>query len=351
MPDEATNGQQPPAQSAEEKFGNKLPKQIREQVDAVNDALTRGEQMDQGAIEDQQVDPGPEQPETGQQPPPSSLPEAPVEESWEQRARSAAGRLDQALNANSLLSRRIGELEQQIGLLRLNGTTAQPSTPPAPPPKPQLINPEERTDYGDEFFDVVGRRAREEFMPELDMLGERLKRLETGQQGIGQIIAKTQQRGVYEALHEEVPNWNEINHHPLFHQWLAFPDPYSGMQRHDLLKDAFARNDTNRVLAFFQGFLSEATGTPPEASGQEYAAPPLSNGQASERPSLEDFAAPGRARSAPQTLPPEKPVYSQAQIAKLSEEKRRGTWRGREAELEAIERDIFRAQHEGRIQP
>ena len=78
-------------------------------------------------------------------------------------------------------------------------------------------------------------------------------------------------------------------------------------------------------------------------------APPLANGNGSGKPSLQDFAAPGRARSAPQHLPPDKPVYTTAWIAKFTADKRTGKYRGREADAEAIEQDIYQAQHEGRI--
>src|SRR4029453_5355696 len=99
-------------------------------------------------------------------------------------------------------------------------------------------------------------------------------------------------------------------------------------------------------------FLSEATGPPPGNSGPGPSAPPLaSNGNGSGRPSLEDFAAPGKARSAPQdNLPPDKPTYTSAWIARFLGDKRTGKYRGREADPDAIERDIYQAQHEGRIQ-
>ena len=195
---------------------------------------------------------------------------------------------------------------------------------------------------------MVGRKAREEISPELYQFGERLKRLEGRQDVVTQVIDKTQKHSVYDMLYDEVPQWKEINYHPAFKQWLGQLDPYSGRPLAEMLSEAMARHDAPRVVNFFRGF-AEAAGLPQNASNGA-AAPPLpGNGQASGRPSLEDFAAPGRARSVPQNLPPEKPVYTTAQIAKLSEDKRRGLWRGREPELEAIERDIFAAQHEGRI--
>jgi hypothetical protein len=48
-------------------------------------------------------------------------------------------------------------------------------------------------------------------------------------------------------------------------------------------------------------------------------------------------------------MPPDKPTYTSAWIAQFSADKRMGKYRGREAEVEAIERDIYQAQHEGRL--
>ena len=79
--------------------------------------------------------------------------------------------------------------------------------------------------------------------------------------------------------------------------------------------------------------------------------PQNGQGNGSGKIPLETFAAPGRARSVPQQLPPERPVYTQASIAQFSDDKRNGKFRGREAEMNAIEQDIYRAQHEGRIRP
>ena len=332
------------AESNEEKYAPKLPKQIQDQVDAVNAAIAAvPEQQPQPQPQDEQQPDGGEEvdggPDGGQEPEP---------ESWEQRARSAVGRLEQALSANQQLSRRISELEMQASSMKINGTGP---TQPQSYAKPQLIKPEEVNDYGDEFFDVVGRKAREEFSPELHELGERLKRLESGHQAVTEVVTKTRVRSVYDMLYDEVPQWKQINHSPEFKQWLQYPDPYSGKPLGELLQDAFSRQDGERVVNFFRGF-AEAAGLPQNPPDRGSSAPPLTQqGNGSGKPTLEQFAAPGRARSAPQTLPPDKPMYTTAQVAALSEQKRRGLWRGREAELEAIERDIFAAQHEGRLVP
>jgi len=351
----------------EAKYAPKLPKQVRDQVDALQAMMTEQQPPVQEGAEGQQPPEGAElpagdDPAAGDEPAGGEEPQG--EDTWEQRARSMAGRLEQALQANQQLSTRVGDLEMQVSTTRLYGKPTQQPAQPEPPPV--LVNPEERADYGDEFFDIVGRRAKEVYAPEFAQLDRRIKQIETKTEAVGEVMQKSQKRDLYGTLYEAVPDWKEINHSPEFKSWLAYPDPYSGMKRHDLLNDAFARHDTQRVVNFFAGFVAEATGlpqnpqggtqpAPPLSNGQasgdgtRSAAPPLSNGQASERPTLESFAAPGRARSGPQTLPPDKPIYTQAQIAKFSDEKRRGLWRGREADVQAIEADIFRAQHEGRL--
>ena len=337
MAEEPEQGQE--QESPELRFVPPLPQQLQRQVDEANQLRDQMAQQSPAQESEEQVEY--EEQDDGS------------DETWEQRARSTAGRLEQALNANQQMARRLTELEQSIATAQLrNGGEVPPS---APKPKPRYVKDEEVQDYGEEFFDVVGRRAKEEFDPVLDQLGERIKRLESGQQQVGKIVETQQKRTLMDQLTEAVPNWREINHHPQFFEWLSFPDAYSGRQRHEMLKEAHARQDVTRVVNFFKGFLSEATGTPPNASsGQRSSAPPLPNGRApngngSERPSLEDFAAPGRARSAPHDVPPEKPVYTQAQIAQFFDDQRKGKYRGREADAAAYERDIYQAQHEGRI--
>jgi hypothetical protein len=74
-------------------------------------------------------------------------------------------------------------------------------------------------------------------------------------------------------------------------------------------------------------------------NGAPAAAPPLT---------LQSLAAPGGARSA-QHQPAEKPMYTAEDISKFFTDCAAGRWRHREQERAAIEADIFRAQHEGRV--
>jgi len=288
------------------------------------------------------------QPET---PPSSGQPPAEEDQSWEQRYRSLQGRLENERRSNQQMADRMATLENTIAAMQARGLEPPPNEPPPPKQKPKYVTEQEAEEYGDELLTVVGKRAREEFVPEFEELAARLKRIEGSVQGVGQIIDKNQTQSVYAALNEHVgQDWRDINRSPQFKAWLSLPDPFSGRRREDMIKEAFDRHESGRVVTFFRGFLSEATGTPSASPSPGTSAPPLANGNGSGKPSLEEFAAPGRARSAPQQLPPDKPVYTHAWIAKFMDDKRVGKFRGREAEAEAIERDIYQAQHEGRIQ-
>ena len=148
--------------TAEEKYAPKLPKQVQDQVDAVNQAIINAAEPEQPDEEDDGGDDQYEEPDQDEEAAPDQefpQPHTPAaEETWEQRARSSQGRLDQALNANMQLSRRVGELEQQIATLRVRG--AEQPAPQAPAARQKLIKPEELNDYGEEFFDVVGRKRQ-----------------------------------------------------------------------------------------------------------------------------------------------------------------------------------------------
>jgi hypothetical protein len=332
--------------------GITLPKQVRDQMAA---AETIREQMNgkEPTNPEIQVADGQKTVEQNTQNAPPAAIEAPQSATegmdgvgdWEQRFRSLQGRLETERRNNASLVDKVGSLENMISHMQVSGALTEP--PPAVQPMQRLVTEQEMADYGDEMLDVVGRRAREAFMPDFSQIVNRLDRIEGRLDGVGNVMARTQQEKVYDLLDAAVPEWQQLNFDQNFKTWLAQEDPFSGEQRQKLLTQAFDRHDANRVVRFFQGFITEATGTPP---GQQARAPSAPPDTGSGKPSLVDYAAPGRARSAPQELSPDKPIYTTAAIAKFMADKRTGKFRGREAEADATERDIYLAQHEGRIQ-
>ena len=353
MPENNSSQSQPGHHSPE------LPEQLKKQIidaDAMITALSKGEPPAQEPSPSNSADPATAPPAAGDGAQPPAAPASSIqppedEQTWEQRFKSQQGRFDQMLRANQVLSERIAEMQASIQAMHARGLEApQPPQPAAERERQRYVKDEEVEEYGEEFMDVVARRAMETYAPEVDEIAERVKRLESRVDGVGQVVETTVKRGLVETLTDAVPNWREINNSPAFKAWVQIPDPYSGRLRYDMIKEAYAGHETSRVIAFFKGFLSEAAGLPTTSQARTPSAPPPANGSGSGKPSLEQFAAPGRARSAPQNLPPEKFVYTQAWIAKFYADKLAGKYRGRDDDVAAVEQDIFAAQHEGRIQ-
>lgn len=288
-------------------------------------------------------------PQTPPAPAPAPAATPPGEDNWEQRARSALGRLEQVTTQLTQANGRIDQLEGLIATMQASGQGQQPK-PESQPPQ-VYVSQEERDEYGDPMLTVVGKRAREELSPEIAELKGTISQLQARLDGVGTVIQRQQTKTVYDTLADAIPNWQQINRSPEFAAWAAEPEPYSGQIRSKLIREAFSRHEGDRVVRFFQGFLSEAAALDPANAQPGPGTAPAPHAAGNGKVPLETFAAPGRARSAPPELPPEKPTYSRADITKFWSDKRRGLYKGREVEAEQIERDIFMAQSEGRILP
>lgn len=262
----------------------------------------------------------------------------PTEVNWEHRYKSMEGRYKRAESDLRTLSDQVSHLNSLLAM--------QPPTAPVAPAELQpqsLLTPEERTEYGDEFLNVVGKRAKEELSTEFMTIKQQLDQLSQRVEGSTKVTAAQSRRNLEATLDSQVPDWRDVNVAPEFHQWLSLPDLFSGAIRHSLLKAAYEQNDTPRVVAFFKGFLSQEAALAP-------ATEPALDAPASDKIPLETFAAPGRAKTAAAAgAPAEKPTFTHAQISTFYADVNRGKYRGREQEKDRIERQIIEAGREGRI--
>ena len=290
----------------------------------------------------------PTPPQPTPQPVPPEVTPTPAPRQWDpevelemQRIRSAEGRKRADLvNQINAQNDRMAILEQTIQELR----TAQPAAPTPPPAPTRLITEQEANEFGPEMLDVMGRRAKETISPELAELRSMMQSLEQKVTGTVSTIAKSAKQMMLDGLDRALPDWRQINLTPEFKQWLALQDPLFGVSRNSALQQAYAQNDTARVLAFFKGFVSELAATTPDQAVVDPPAP------APAKPSLETLAAPGRARTSAQpNAPAEKQIITTADIDAFYDAVRRGLYNGREAEKEALEQELFAAQREGRV--
>lgn len=258
---------------------------------------------------------------------------------WERRYKSMEGRYKRAENDIRAMSDQIASMQSLLANVQ---AVPEPLSPDLNPKS--LLTPEEVNEYGEEFLGVVAKKAKEELTPEVAELKRELAKINKRLEGSQQASAATARAQLEATLDQQVPSWRDVNVAPEFHSWLALPDLYSGAIRHQLLTAAYEQNNTPRVLAFFKGFLSEEAATAPRTD------PAPADPQSSKIP-LENFAAPGRAKTAaaPSSVPAEKPVFTRAEIAKFYADSAAGKFRGKEAEKNRIEGLIFEAERDGRI--
>lgn len=261
-----------------------------------------------------------------------------ADEGWEHRYNSMKGRFDRAQQQITTQAERISALERMLASMQAQPQQAQSSEMKME----RLITPEEEADYGPDFLNVVGKKAKEELLPIVKKYEDEITSLKNQLAGVGNYVAQDAQTRMTSTLDRDIPNWRDQNVNPEFLDWLALPDPYSGDIRHNMLKAAWERHDGPRVAAFFKGFLAEEAAYRPASS--ETPAKPAG------KVSLETFAAPGRAKTAAaSSAPAEKPLITSAQISKFYADVANGRYNGRDEEKARFEKQIFEAQREGRI--
>ena len=262
-------------------------------------------------------------------------PEAPpVEEDFKHKYDVLQGKY------NAEMPRLQDQVRQLEGLLA-GMQKEQPAPVPEPIEPKTLLTAEEVEDYGSDMIDVVKRAAMEAVSPELERLKNENAELRKGVGGVqNHVMASTRQR-MLDSLATAVPTWNTVNTDPEFVGWLQQVDAYSGARRQELLLHAFEQNDTARVVAFFEGYLSEnaavsgGNGTPAPRTAQV---------------DLNTLVAPGKQREGtPRAQEDDTRRWSNAEISAFYRKVREGKFKSREKDRPKIEQSIIDAAREGRV--
>ena len=269
-------------------------------------------------------------------------------EYWEHKYKTMKGRYDAEIPR---LKNQLNDMSSQIN--NLNGLLANVNRA-APPPQqsftPQQIeiSAEEIEEYGEDFTDFASRIAAREAQKVASSFAQKLEQLEGQVNGVNGTIIQDARERLFNTMDTEIPNWREINNAPEFIDWLQLTDQYSGAIRHNLLKAALEQNSFPRVAAFFKGFIAELAATRNPQQGE----PGQTGGDAPQKTPLEQFAAPGRAKSTAATPPPvpkAKPFITSAEISAFYRDVAANKWKGREAEKLRIEAEFIEAGREGRV--
>ena len=323
-----------------------LPKQARDQVEEANRILNEisgdGPQME--IVDAPPVEPPPvEDPPAAEAPP---VEEPPVEEpppaapevDWEQRYSVLQGKYNAEVPQ---LHKDLKDLKELVS--NLQSTPAPAVEAPAPA---TLVTADDISEFGQDFFDAVGRRAREIYDPVVGDLKTQVSELKQQLGGVSATVVESAKDKVLNQLDSNVEDWRELNERQDFLDWLAKADPYSGEPRGKMLHDAFDANDAERVSAFFTGFKNEHAAVAPQ--------PAAADSESDTRTpavDLNDHVAPGKAArpSSPASAQSQKNVWTRPQIVEFYKDCQLGKFKNDPQRREQIERDIFAAQAEGRI--
>ena len=295
--------------------------------EAVNDVA---EPTTSDSVEEQAPQSEPqEQTESGDQ--------EPKQDDWQQKYRSLQGMYNAdvpRLNAeNRDLSSRVSQLE---GLL----STMQEPAQQTPVQSEKLITDDDVKEYGDSIA-VMRKAAREEVAQEIAQLRQQVGQLQGVLPQVQQVQAQQKKSGeqtFWSTIASEVPNWNDINNDPDFQSWLLAIDPLTGISRQTYLEDAQKNLDASRVVNFFRTWEGE--------TGKTNTAQVDRSAQQSQ---LQKQVAPGRSRNNGVKASGQNRTYTQNDIKEFYADVRKGKYKGRDDERGRIERDIFAAQQEGRI--
>jgi len=254
----------------------------------------------------------------GGQEPQAQAPESDDQQNtWEHRYKVLAGKYSSEVPRLAADNR---ELKNQ--LKELSATVERLKQ--APQAKAQLVKPEEVETFGSELIDVVRRAAREELADKDNEISE----LKEMVQQLSNKTTKNVEVDFYTALNTKVSDWVTINDDKNFHKWLNELDDLTGIRRQDLLAQAEADRDADRVAKFFTAY---------KRASQSWAA--------TANRSLEAQVAPDTGRQA--SAPPAKRFYTRGEIADFYGRVRRGEISDNDAI--AIEADIQSAIGEGRV--
>lgn len=329
-----------------------VPEQVRKQTEAVQELYANlNNPSEESPIEGEATDvpvtevQPPQEAYSADDPAPSS---EPVEqgsdvqgESFEQKYKTLQGMFDSQVTQvhaqNRDLAQRVDQLQQLLATME-----SAPSAEPAVPTEPvSLLSDEEKDEYG-ESIDIMRKVSQEvsgSHKQQIQALTEQVQQLQGALvprvEHLAQQQTQTAEQNFWAELSSAVPSWREINDNQEFQTWLLEVDPLSGMPRQTFLEDAQRNMDARRVAGFFTSWpggtpLAQNTGS---ASASE----------------LERQVAPGKGRSGPAPAGNEAKTYTKEDITKFFDDVRFGKFKGKEQERDAIERDIFAAQQEGRI--
>jgi hypothetical protein len=187
-------------------------------------------------------EPSPATPDAAIAPPVGELPDSQQkDDTWEHKYKVIEGKyraeVPRLAADNRELRTQIEALQHQMESLKSQ----------ADKPQQSLISQEDREKYGDDLLDVMKRAAQEQVSAKDAEIEDLKRRLDM----VNHTTAKSAEVNFYDTLGRLAPDWVTINSDESFLKWLDEYDELTGKTRQDLLSDAEASKDAERVARFF----------------------------------------------------------------------------------------------------
>jgi len=341
-----------------------LPKQVQKQVDEANallDQINTPPELDaDGNPIQPPAEPAPVKPPVVADPAAVAPEPAPADDPAEHKYKVLQGKynaevpklnreLKEAKNVIGDMQQRITNTESLLASMQHVATPPRGELPP--PDELAIVTEDETLQFGADLESYIERVAARKIMPEVESriapVVTRVDGLDHNASQAAHDVAVSERDRVMLDLAEAVPGWETQNENEDFLKWLNDNDPYAGVPRGQLLTHAFRANDSTRVIAFFKGFQTENAVVTPET----IVTPPATGVEPQQ--SLDNLVAPGTPKTGTTSAPNEsgKRVWTQKDISAFYAKKNTFVVKGIKIpdEYEALERDWFAAQHEGRI--
>lgn len=326
-----------------------LPKAIQRQVKEANDMMEELKKPPESVEQEEpqqepeaQAAPEPEQ-ELQERPEEVAAPE-PQRDDFEQKYRVLQGKYNAEVpRLNTQLRSLKEDLQAAMARIQQLEKPKKGATSEVKQITESLISDEEIEDYGPDFIDLVGRKAQEIANRTVADLNKKISELSEQLNGVRTTVRQTDHDRFLSQLDKRVENWRTINEDKRFLDWLDEPDVYAGTERGRLLREAYQNGDVERVAAFFNGFLKENAAVSDSA-------PNRPQGDTS-KVSMNSLVAPGKQRgSTTDGARNQKRIWTEAEINQFYSDVNRGRYKKDPERKDQIERDIFSAMNEGRVE-
>jgi hypothetical protein len=240
------------------------------------------------------------------------------------------------------------EMQRSIVELQAN----RPGAPAATPPEaPKFVTEKDQEEYGEDLIGLIQRVIRQELGGPFERMALRINALETRlgtaskqAETAQQFATQTADERYFSALDGKIPDWEKVNDTREFVDWLKNQDKLSGETYYNLLAHAHQQRDVGRVVEIFRVYKPELVVDSPAAPAPSTPTPPKPSG----RIDPHELAAPATtAPAAPPSTPGQGPIWTQADIDKLYDDKVKG--RMSQVDFDRLEKQYHQAMLEGRV--